>query len=142
MVRWMCGVELQDRVPSKGLREKLEAINIACKESIGHARRVNRDWFGENDPTLTRLIDEKWAALNAFRADPKSKRKKIAYRKAKAEVQSHDEQRTYGCKIALGKYKSMRIPTTWRLSSLQSRKYTVPLKVAPYHFSARTPALC
>jgi len=23
MVRWMCGVNLQDRVPSKGLRERL-----------------------------------------------------------------------------------------------------------------------
>ena len=23
MVRWMCGVKLQDRVPSKGLRERL-----------------------------------------------------------------------------------------------------------------------
>jgi len=24
MVRWMCGVKLQDRVPSKGLRERLD----------------------------------------------------------------------------------------------------------------------
>jgi len=24
MVRWMCGVKLQDRVPSKGLRESLD----------------------------------------------------------------------------------------------------------------------
>ena len=23
MVRWMCGIKLQDRVPSKGLRERL-----------------------------------------------------------------------------------------------------------------------
>jgi len=23
MVRWMCGIELQDRVPSKGLRDRL-----------------------------------------------------------------------------------------------------------------------
>jgi len=23
MVRWMCGLKLQDRVPSKGLRERL-----------------------------------------------------------------------------------------------------------------------
>jgi len=23
MVRWMCGVKLQDRIPSKGLRERL-----------------------------------------------------------------------------------------------------------------------
>jgi len=66
-----------------------EAINVTCKESIGHARRVNRDWFDKNDATLTRLIDEKRAALNAFRADPNCNRKKIAYRKAKAEVQSH-----------------------------------------------------
>jgi len=49
-----------------------EAINIACKESIGHARRVNRDWFDENDATLTRLIDEKRAALNAYGNHPKN----------------------------------------------------------------------
>jgi len=28
MVRWMCGVKLQDRVPSKGLRERLGLDNI------------------------------------------------------------------------------------------------------------------
>ena len=66
-----------------------EAINVACKESIGHARRVNRDWFDKNDATLTRHIDKKRKALNAFRADPNSNGKKIAYRTAKAEVQSH-----------------------------------------------------
>ena len=44
---------------------------------------MNRDWFDENDTTLTRLIDEKRAALKAFRADPKCNHKKIAYRKAR-----------------------------------------------------------
>ena len=47
-----------------------EAINVACKESIKYALRLNRDWFDEKDTTLTRLIDEKRAALNAFRAAP------------------------------------------------------------------------
>jgi len=28
MVRWMCGIMLQDRVPSKGLTEKLELDDI------------------------------------------------------------------------------------------------------------------
>jgi len=28
MVRWMCGVKLQDRIPSKGLRERLELDKI------------------------------------------------------------------------------------------------------------------
>jgi len=28
MVRWMCGVKLQDRIPSKGLRERLELDDI------------------------------------------------------------------------------------------------------------------
>jgi len=42
--------------------------------------------------TLTRLIDKKRTALNAFRADPHCNRKKIAYRKAKAEVQSHSQR--------------------------------------------------
>jgi len=28
MVRWMCGIKLQDRVPSKGLRERLGLDDI------------------------------------------------------------------------------------------------------------------
>jgi len=28
MVRWMCGIKLQDRVPSKGLRERLVLDDI------------------------------------------------------------------------------------------------------------------
>jgi len=56
------------------------------------SRHVNRDWFDKNYVTLTRLIDEKRAALNAIRADPHCNRKKIAYRKAKAEVQSHSRR--------------------------------------------------
>ena len=28
MVRWMCGIKLQDRVPSKGLRERLRLDDI------------------------------------------------------------------------------------------------------------------
>jgi len=28
MVRWMCGVKLQDRIPSKGLRERLRLDDI------------------------------------------------------------------------------------------------------------------
>jgi len=48
-----------------------EAINVACKESIGH-----HDWFDENEVTVTRLIDEKRAALITFRADPNSNRRR------------------------------------------------------------------
>ena len=35
MVRWMCGVKLQDRVPSKGLRERLDdnlALGTTAKQ--------------------------------------------------------------------------------------------------------------
>jgi len=28
MVRWMCGMKLQDRIPSKGLRERLGSDDI------------------------------------------------------------------------------------------------------------------
>jgi len=28
MVRWMCGIKLQDRVPSIGLRERLGLVDI------------------------------------------------------------------------------------------------------------------
>ena len=36
MVRWMCGVKLKDRLPSKELREKLgidDSIRIAAKQT-------------------------------------------------------------------------------------------------------------
>ena len=31
MVRWMCGFKLQDRIPSKRLRERL-GMNMCCKK--------------------------------------------------------------------------------------------------------------
>ena len=37
MVRWMCGVKLQDRVPSRGLRERLglDDIFLVLQTMIG-----------------------------------------------------------------------------------------------------------
>jgi len=34
MVRWMCGVKLQDRVPSKGLTEKLGLDDKTAKQVV------------------------------------------------------------------------------------------------------------
>jgi len=38
MVRWMCGVKLKDRLPSKELRERLDiddhSIGIAAKQAV------------------------------------------------------------------------------------------------------------
>jgi len=37
MVRWMCGVKLKDRLPSKELRERLgidDIIGIAAKQAV------------------------------------------------------------------------------------------------------------
>ena len=65
-------VDVESPVTETAWNSLQEAINVTCKESIGYARRVNFDWFDKNDVTLTRLIDEKRAALNAFRADPNS----------------------------------------------------------------------
>jgi len=39
MVRWMCGVKLQDRVPSKGLRERLGL------DDINSVLWQNRPWW-------------------------------------------------------------------------------------------------
>jgi len=51
MVRWMCGVKLQDRVPSKELRGRLELDNIISLLQrnrlrwYGHVlRQENNDW--------------------------------------------------------------------------------------------------
>jgi len=41
MVRWMCGVKLQDRVPSKELRGKLELEDI-----ISVLQRNRLRWYG------------------------------------------------------------------------------------------------
>jgi len=51
MVRWMCGVKLQDRIPSKQLRERLGLDNIVSVlqqnwlQLYGHVlQRVDNDW--------------------------------------------------------------------------------------------------
>jgi len=41
MVRWMCGVKLQDRIPSKGLRERLGLDDII---SVLQQNRLR--WYG------------------------------------------------------------------------------------------------
>jgi len=41
MVRWMCGIKLQDRVPSKGLRERLGLDDITL---ILQQNRLQ--WYG------------------------------------------------------------------------------------------------
>jgi len=43
MVRWMCGVKLQDRVPSKGLRERLELDYI-----ISVLQQNRLQWYGQH----------------------------------------------------------------------------------------------
>jgi len=51
MVRWMCGVKRQDRIPSKGLRERLgldDIISVLQQNRLqwyGHVlRKENNDW--------------------------------------------------------------------------------------------------
>jgi len=51
MVRWMCGIKLQDRVPSKGLRERLgldDIISVLQQNRLRWYRHVLRkednDW--------------------------------------------------------------------------------------------------
>jgi len=39
MVRWMCGMKLQDRIPSKGLRERLGLYDLGTT-----AKRVAMMW--------------------------------------------------------------------------------------------------
>ena len=41
MVRWMCGVKLQDRIPSKGLRKRLGLVDII---SVLQQNRLR--WYG------------------------------------------------------------------------------------------------
>jgi len=52
MVRWVCGVKLQDRVPSKGLRERLgldDIISVLQQNRLrwyGHVlRKEDNDWM-------------------------------------------------------------------------------------------------
>jgi len=43
MVKWMCGVKLQDRVPSKGLRERLgldDIISVLPQKGLRWYRHV------------------------------------------------------------------------------------------------------
>jgi len=51
MVRWMCGVKLQDRVPSKGLRERLRLDDI-----ISVLKQNRLQWYGH----VLRKEDNDW----------------------------------------------------------------------------------
>jgi len=51
MVRWMCGVKLQDRVPSKGLRERVGLDDII---SVLQQNRLR--WYGN----VLRKKDNDW----------------------------------------------------------------------------------
>jgi len=51
MVRWMCGVKLQDRVPNKGLREKLGLDDVI---SVLQQNRLR--WYGH----VLRKEDNNW----------------------------------------------------------------------------------
>ena len=50
MVRWMCGIKLKDRLPSKELRERLGVDDIALilQQNMlrwyGHVLRKDDDW--------------------------------------------------------------------------------------------------
>jgi len=52
MVRWMCGIQLKDRFPSKELRQRLGIDDIAlvlqqnrlCWYGYGHVLRKDDDW--------------------------------------------------------------------------------------------------
>ena len=47
-VRWMCGVKLKDRLPSKELRERLGIDDIVLQQNrlrwYGHVLRKDNDW--------------------------------------------------------------------------------------------------
>ena len=51
MVRWMCGIKLKDRLPSKELRERLgiDDITLVLQQNrlrwYGHVLRKNDDWM-------------------------------------------------------------------------------------------------
>jgi len=51
MFRWMCGVKLQDRIPSKGLRERLRLDDI-----ISVLQRNRLRWYGH----VLRKEDNDW----------------------------------------------------------------------------------
>ena len=51
MVRWMCGIKLQDRVPGKGLRERLQLDDI-----ISVLQQNRLQWYGH----VLRKEDTDW----------------------------------------------------------------------------------
>ena len=54
MVKWMCGVKLQDRIPSKGLRERLGLDDII---SVLQQNRLR--WYGR----VLRKEDNDWVCV-------------------------------------------------------------------------------
>jgi len=67
MVRWMCGVKLQDRVPSIGLRERL-GLNYII--SVLQQNRLR--WYRH----VLRKEDNDWMKHEVEGARPRGRRKK------------------------------------------------------------------
>jgi len=56
MVRWLCGIKLQDRVPSKGLTESLGLDNI-ISVPVPQQNRLRWHWHVAYCKTKTKIIE-------------------------------------------------------------------------------------
>jgi len=81
MVRWMCGIKLKDRVPSKELRERLEFDNIILVLQQNRLR-----WYGhvlqkEDNHWVKKYVGVKWSI-----PDPEVDQRKLGQRLCKKTV--------------------------------------------------------
>ena len=85
MVRWMCGMKLQDRIASKGLRERLRLDDI-----ISVLQQNRLQWYGH----VLQKEDNDWVKkcmeYEVEGARPRSRPKKIWTEIVEKDCQAHE----------------------------------------------------
>jgi predicted RNase H-like nuclease (RuvC/YqgF family) len=66
-----------------------DTVTRVCGETLGKPKRINEDWFDENDKAIEKLTAEKREAFREKQANKKCKRKREKYHELRAKVQRH-----------------------------------------------------
>ncbi|XP_035263189.1 uncharacterized protein LOC118221872 isoform X1 [Anguilla anguilla] len=64
-----------------------------CETTLGYMSRKHQDWFDENDTEIEQLISKKRKAFRAWKNDVTCNAKRVAYSKAKVDIQCQVRER-------------------------------------------------
>ena len=88
-------------------------LQETAAEVGGFSTRKNKDWFGENDDEIQKLLDEKRFACQRLLSNPDSQSAKSTYRQACSTLQRklHDIQNKWWEALDDGVQISKKLPS-------------------------------